>query len=1311
MNSSLLSHRLLAAVTVLLCASVAGAQFSQLITGFEQDSRGAVYPFQFGSLNDLQVVFLQDPAEADVTATAMLSDAAATVVSNPGLGVLPSSEESFVAKFTGDFFFGANGTDQFLDVRFEWANSSDPNRWVLVETLQSPTLGDPSLDLGGKVRFYVNIPDCSAFEFPGLIRTPEIGVALLVSETGIDLPQGFQDGEVLNGSFEFVGVSSVIDPNTPNPIPVPTTFIPITDADCSGSSTGPAGDWRLVTIDLATAGVAGWTYRGGDGTLDATGVGDGVNRGVLAGIALTVRNTDITSQYVEFLIDNITFEATATEPAVPPTIVGPVIANDISVLIDNITPRATLVTLEVDRDPNDDPNVFTVSDSVPLAPGLSVTGELRSKSIPVAALGIGDRLRAKQQVGGDIGDYSLIVTVNPPAAFSATLSLDEDGNSGTADYEWVGATSVVGQSGTQGKPIIPQNGVWQRLEFSLIPGVEPVISFAGGNGQLLPDGGLYKLDSMFFTIDSTAPSTGPYNIFIDHIYYVDSNGDEVLIADSESANPFPNVRGQSTSTNTTSIISGLASYDGSRSNRMGWEFPNTDGSNTHAPYRPDATFADSAQAVGMFLLVEDPRDPNLPTPTVETLIIGAPPAINVSDIDPTATQVDLLVNGAVVNSVDPNGAVALDVDPVVALALGDSISAQMTVGGTPSNFAFARAVQAPGPPITQGPLVENQTSVTVNGILNTGNAVANLVTLFSGATPIVAPVDPAGQASVTFTVPGLGVGEQISATQTVNGIESVNSAPVGVGTGETICVFINEFQYDDSGTDDREFVEIYNGEPNAVDISGWTLRASDTVAPPLDNNPDYTIPAATILAPGDYYVVGAATVANVDLVVGTINLWENDNEALELLNENGVVVDTLVYELNKGPVAVSPAEGGFWGNFASIDGTVQSLSRWWDGYDTDDNGRDFAVLPATPGASNSIASIDPLTENFDGSAGSNVPNFTGSFVVPKHIDPTVADAYNPSVIPASPQGGNAGICWDPTGGGNQGALNDEARYNVAFSCEVYLDASATSFDPNSQTGEYQLWSIGLGAVGSYHNSFEFNGNTGLMWEYRLQESGDPNLGGTIGTLTLQLVDRNDGGGWLDSTVLLDVPTVAITTGWHTISLTRNYESYDASFDGVINASGVVPANGPSALQMGYREFIVTNSLARPLTFDALSVTEPAAPALGACCVDCGCDLMTEATCLAIGGVYAGDGTDCTDVDMNGIADACEGGGGCPNPGVSGTFCTADIDGSGDCLVQLNDLARLLSSYGVDAGGDIDGDLDTDLADLAALLAQYGDDCN
>jgi hypothetical protein len=76
--------------------------------------------------------------------------------------------------------------------------------------------------------------------------------------------------------------------------------------------------------------------------------------------------------------------------------------------------------------------------------------------------------------------------------------------------------------------------------------------------------------------------------------------------------------------------------------------------------------------------------------------------------------------------------------------------------------------------------------------------------------------------------------------------------------------------------------------------------------------------------------------------------------------------------------------------------------------------------------------------------------------------------------------------------------------------------------------------------------------------------------------------------------------------------------------------------------------------------------------------------------------------------------------GCPSPGESGYYCNADIDGSNNCLVGLNDLAQLLAHYGTTSGatrmmGDVNpppnGDGDVDLSDLALLLAQYGDDCN
>jgi hypothetical protein len=85
--------------------------------------------------------------------------------------------------------------------------------------------------------------------------------------------------------------------------------------------------------------------------------------------------------------------------------------------------------------------------------------------------------------------------------------------------------------------------------------------------------------------------------------------------------------------------------------------------------------------------------------------------------------------------------------------------------------------------------------------------------------------------------------------------------------------------------------------------------------------------------------------------------------------------------------------------------------------------------------------------------------------------------------------------------------------------------------------------------------------------------------------------------------------------------------------------------------------------------------------------------------------------------------------GCPNPGGSGWYCTADIEYTNECVVDLLDLAALLRNYGLTTGatheqGDVepedgdgvwedgvDGDGDVDLADLAQLLRQYGDDCN
>ena len=67
-----------------------------------------------------------------------------------------------------------------------------------------------------------------------------------------------------------------------------------------------------------------------------------------------------------------------------------------------------------------------------------------------------------------------------------------------------------------------------------------------------------------------------------------------------------------------------------------------------------------------------------------------------------------------------------------------------------------------------------------------------------------------------------------------------------------------------------------------------------------------------------------------------------------------------------------------------------------------------------------------------------------------------------------------------------------------------------------------------------------------------------------------------------------------------------------------------------------------------------------APSTGACCHQGGCIVATEADCLAAGGTYMGDDTDCDTA-------------GCPEP------CPPDI--TGDYVVDVLDLLEVLSAWG------------------------------
>jgi hypothetical protein len=88
--------------------------------------------------------------------------------------------------------------------------------------------------------------------------------------------------------------------------------------------------------------------------------------------------------------------------------------------------------------------------------------------------------------------------------------------------------------------------------------------------------------------------------------------------------------------------------------------------------------------------------------------------------------------------------------------------------------------------------------------------------------------------------------------------------------------------------------------------------------------------------------------------------------------------------------------------------------------------------------------------------------------------------------------------------------------------------------------------------------------------------------------------------------------------------------------------------------------------------------------------------------------------------------------GCPEPGATSSYCTADIwpnngDGvwdyadDGDCIIDHHDLGALLANYRIIMSGatredgDIwpigEGDGAVDVGDLGAMVGQYLDNCN
>lgn len=415
-------------------------------------------------------------------------------------------------------------------------------------------------------------------------------------------------------------------------------------------------------------------------------------------------------------------------------------------------------------------------------------------------------------------------------------------------------------------------------------------------------------------------------------------------------------------------------------------------------------------------------------------------------------------------------------------------------------------------------------------------------------------------------------------------------------------VVINELCYDDSGTDDYEFVELYNGGAAAVDISGWMLIEEDGAS---TSGGTHTIMPGVILAPGAFYVIGMPAVPNVNETLAFT--LENGPDGVYLADATGAFEDGVTWEMNRwsNPIPTWLEGDGLAGDIQLHEnvGNFNSISRVLDGLDTDNNGCDFHPAPWTPGSLNVVGfTVNlPYVNNFDAISGSDVgTDFTWSFVPGNYQDPTAM--FDPAIsIPVSPQGGNVAVWHDPTGGGNANWLSNFATADYLLETYVYFTGANPLFDVD----DGENWAIGVRGhsdsfgeyqdVGGFHAAVSCttvqSGHTGIAWVCNR----------TATVCELFLVDFNDGqGATAGGDFIVLAGPIAIQTGvndgWQRVRLAAQGTNVVANFGGTYGCddgqrftatTNTTCANG---VYLTYRECVTINDDRVPLITDELTVT-------------------------------------------------------------------------------------------------------------------------
>jgi len=207
--------------------------------------------------------------------------------------------------------------------------------------------------------------------------------------------------------------------------------------------------------------------------------------------------------------------------------------------------------------------------------------------------------------------------------------------------------------------------------------------------------------------------------------------------------------------------------------------------------------------------------------------------------------------------------------------------------------------------------------------------------------------------AITSAADGMGV----PLTATFSDEPSCTFTNPAAGTAPRACSLpdctpvINELDYNNPGTDDREFVELYNPCTVPINLGGYSIIFVNGANGQIYGN--FPLPAITI-DPGEFFVIcgNGFTTPNCDYDVSpNTNLIQNgDPDAVALLF-GSAIADAVSYGGNTNGYTEGSGDG-----LTDPPTALRGIGRYVDGVDTDQNNADFSVQCVSPGEPNTNVS-------------------------------------------------------------------------------------------------------------------------------------------------------------------------------------------------------------------------------------------------------------------------------------------------------------------------------------------------------------------